>query len=72
MCRALLPLFVMISLYLTGLELPTSALIKAVVLTCVGCMLAAYGEVNVNMLGLACLIGNFTFEAGRLVLLQVS
>ncbi|GAX79382.1 hypothetical protein CEUSTIGMA_g6824.t1 [Chlamydomonas eustigma] len=71
MCRALLPLFVMISLYITGLELPTSSLIKAVILTCVGCMLAAYGEVNLNVVGLLCLIGNFTFEAGRLVLLQV-
>ena len=124
MCRALLPLFVMTSLYLTGLETPTATLVKAVALTGLGCLISAYGEVcvcvggvgrqhvweqaslykarrpyppllgsptpsagvcvcvrrisppsslqvNLSVLGLLCLGGNFSFEAARLVLMQV-
>ena len=51
MCRALLPLFVMTSLYLTGLETPTATLVKAVALTGLGCLISAYGEVCVGVGG---------------------
>jgi|LauGreStaDraftv2_3_1035109.scaffolds.fasta_scaffold760051_1 drug/metabolite transporter (DMT)-like permease len=45
MLRAMLPLFIMIALYVTGLEKPTWTLVKAVSLTGLGCLISAYGEV---------------------------
>lgn len=71
MCRALLPLFIMLALYLSSLETPSVSMVKAVSLTGFGCMIAAYGEVHLSAAGLLCLLGNFILEAGRLVLMQV-
>mmetsp|Transcript_38916 Transcript_38916/g.86567 ORF Transcript_38916/g.86567 Transcript_38916/m.86567 type:complete len:345 (+) Transcript_38916:147-1181(+) len=71
MCRALLPVFIMLALHFAGLESPTVDIVKAVALTAVGCALSAYGEVRLSTIGLACLFGNFTLEAGRLVLMQL-
>lgn len=71
MCRALLPLFVMLALYLTKLETPTTPMVRAVCITGIGCMISSYGEVHLTYLGILCLVGNFTFEASRLVLMQV-
>ncbi len=71
MCRAMLPLFIMLALYLASLETPTSTMVRAVGLTGVGCMISAYGEVHLSSIGLLCLVGNFIMESMRLVLTQV-
>eukprot|EP00798_Chlamydomonas_sp_ICE-L_P006458 gene6458-3091_t len=62
MARATLPLFTMIALHFSGLETPTLSMVKAVVLTTVGCAVAAYGEVHLSFMGI--------LEAGRLVMIQ--
>ena len=71
MSRALAPLFIMLALYLTGLETPTRAMLAAVCLTALGGCAAAHGELKLTTKGLAFVLLNSGFEAARLVLVQI-
>jgi hypothetical protein len=46
MSRASLPVTTMTALWLARLDTPTPAIIRAVLLTALGCAIAAYGEVR--------------------------
>ena len=41
----------MIALYLAGLETPTATIVKAVMMTGMGCLISAYGEVGMGGAG---------------------
>lgn len=70
MCRSLMPLFVLTSLFIFGMETPTRPAVYAVLITAVGCMVSAYGEIHLTTYGLALLALNFLAEAGRLLIMQ--
>lgn len=70
MSRASLPVTTMIALWLARLETPTWAVIQAVSLTAAGCALAAYGEVNLSLVGALLAASNLTLESVRLVMTQ--
>uniref|UniRef100_A0A7S3R7M3 Sugar phosphate transporter domain-containing protein n=1 Tax=Dunaliella tertiolecta TaxID=3047 RepID=A0A7S3R7M3_DUNTE len=70
MARSTLPLFTLGALYLAGLEHPNGQLIRSVLLIVVGCLISAYGEVKLSVLGVLCLLANFCTEGARLVMTQ--
>ena len=61
----------MVALFLAGLEVPGKRLILAVILIAVGTAIASYGEVNLNVVGVLCMLASETFEATRLVMTQI-
>jgi hypothetical protein len=61
----------MICLFLAGLEDPSRSMILSVLLTAGGVALAAYGEVNLSVVGLIFMFSSETGEAIRLVMTQV-
>lgn len=71
MTRASLPVIVMIALWVTGIEIPSSTVVRAVMLTAVGCAIAAYGEMHLTFLGVVFCVINLALESIRLVLMQV-
>jgi hypothetical protein len=70
MSRASLPVTTMIGLWLARLDTPTSSVIKAVSLTAIGCGIAAYGEVHLQLIGALLMLSNLTMETIRLVMTQ--
>ncbi|GIL76150.1 hypothetical protein Vretimale_5718 [Volvox reticuliferus] len=70
MSRASLPVTTMVALWLARLETPTSAVIRAVCLTAVGCGIAAYGEVHLTLVGALLAASNLSMESLRLVMTQ--
>lgn len=71
MSRAALPVIVMLMLWVTRVEVPTPTIIKAVSLTAVGCAVAAYGEMHLQLLGVLFCVVNLGMESVRVVLMQV-
>ena len=61
----------MIALFVAGLEVPGKRLILAVLLIAVGTAIASYGEVNMSVVGVLCMLASETFEATRLVMTQI-
>ena len=61
----------MVALFLAGLEVPGKRLILSVFLIAVGTAIASYGEVNLNVVGVLCMLASETFEATRLVMTQI-
>ena len=61
----------MIALFVAGLETPGKRLIVAVLLIAVGTAIASYGEVNMSVVGVLCMLASETFEATRLVMTQI-
>mmetsp|Transcript_10735 Transcript_10735/g.18672 ORF Transcript_10735/g.18672 Transcript_10735/m.18672 type:complete len:347 (-) Transcript_10735:641-1681(-) len=70
MLKAFTPVITMLCLFMAGLEDPTRAMIMSVLLTAGGTALAAYGEVNLSLIGLAFMLASETGEALRLVMTQ--
>ena len=69
--QAFTPIITMIALFMTALEVPTQQLISSVMLIAVGTAIASYGEVNFNIIGVACMFASESFEATRLVMTQI-
>lgn len=65
MSRASLPVTTMLGLWLARLETPTSAVVRAVCLTAVGCGIAAYGEVHLSIIGGMLMIANLVGVSAR-------
>ena len=70
MLKALTPVVTMAALFAARLESPTPPLIASVAAIAAGTAVASYGEVNLSLVGLACMFASECFEAGRLVLTQ--
>ena len=70
MLKALTPVVTMAALCGAGLETPTRPLVAAVAAIAAGTAIASYGEVNLSVIGVACMLLSECFEAGRLVLTQ--
>ena len=71
MVQAFTPIATMVALFVAGLERPTSQLILAIMLIALGTAIASYGEVNLNVVGVLCMLASESFEATRLVMTQV-
>ena len=69
--QAFTPIATMLALFVAGLERPTSQLIMAILLIAVGTAIASYGEVNLNVVGVLCMLASESFEATRLVMTQI-
>ena len=61
----------MVALFVAGLEFPGKRLILAVLLIAVGTAIASYGEVNLSVVGVLCMLASEMFEATRLVMTQI-
>ncbi|KAL6750618.1 triose-phosphate transporter family-domain-containing protein [Haematococcus lacustris] len=70
MLKAFTPVVTMVCLFLAGLEDPTKKMIASVLLTAGGTAVAAYGEVNLSIIGLVFMFSSETGEAIRLVMTQ--
>ena len=68
--KAFTPVFVVAMLFLTGIATPSARVVFSVLMIAVGTAIAAAGEVNFNLLGLAVMFCAETCEALRLVLTQ--
>lgn len=71
MLQAFTPIATMLALFVAGLERPTKQLIMAILLIAVGTAIASYGEVNLNVVGVLCMLASESFEATRLVMTQI-
>ncbi|DBA82230.1 TPA: hypothetical protein ACH3X2_000503 [Trebouxia sp. C0005] len=71
MLKAFTPIATMVALFVAGLEFPGKRLILAVLLIAVGTAIASYGEVNLSVVGVLCMLASETFEATRLVMTQI-
>lgn len=69
--QAFTPIATMVALFVAGLERPTSQLILAILLIALGTAIASYGEVNLNVVGVLCMLASESFEATRLVMTQI-
>lgn len=70
MLKAFTPVITMLALFVAGLETPTSTMIGSVVLIALGTAIAAYGEVNMSIVGLLLMFSSEATEAIRLVMTQ--
>mmetsp|Transcript_19109 Transcript_19109/g.53472 ORF Transcript_19109/g.53472 Transcript_19109/m.53472 type:complete len:321 (-) Transcript_19109:296-1258(-) len=70
MLKAFTPVITMVCLFMARLEDPTSKMILSVLLTAGGTAMAAYGELNLSILGLIYMFTSETGEAIRLVMTQ--
>lgn len=70
MLKAFTPVITMIALFIARLEDPTATMILSVLLTASGTAIAAYGEVNMSLVGMAFMLASETGEAIRLVMTQ--
>ncbi len=60
----------MVALFLARLESPNKSMIFSVLLIAAGTMLSAYGEINLNSLGLLNMFSSEATESARLVMTQ--
>lgn len=65
MSRASLPVCTMLALWMFRVETPTNDVIRAVSITAVGCVVAAYGEVNLSLVGALFAAANLSMESLR-------
>eukprot|EP00201_Polytomella_parva_P020058 CAMPEP_0175038782 /NCGR_PEP_ID=MMETSP0052_2-20121109/84_1 /TAXON_ID=51329 ORGANISM="Polytomella parva, Strain SAG 63-3" /NCGR_SAMPLE_ID=MMETSP0052_2 /ASSEMBLY_ACC=CAM_ASM_000194 /LENGTH=203 /DNA_ID=CAMNT_0016300291 /DNA_START=481 /DNA_END=1092 /DNA_ORIENTATION=- len=61
----------MVGLWATGLEIPSSTIIRAVLMTCVGCFVASLGEAKLTFIGTLLMLGNLVAESTRLITTQM-
>jgi len=54
--QAFTPIATMVALFVAGLEFPGKRLILAVLLIAVGTAIASYGEVNLSVVGVLCML----------------
>lgn len=71
MLKAAGPVFIMIAMFLAGLEKPTVPLIASVLTICGGLVVASAGEVHFHLLGVGVMLISEVGEATRLVLTQI-
>lgn len=69
--QAFTPIVTMLVLFAAGLETLTVRLVTALALVTFGTALASLGEVNLSLVGIACMLASETFEAVRLVMTQI-
>lgn len=69
--QAFTPIATMLALFIAGLEVPGKRLILAILLIAAGTAIASYGEVNLNVVGVLCMLASEGFEATRLVMTQL-
>ena len=70
MLKALTPVITMLALFLAQLEAPSRRLIGSVLGIAAGTGLAAYGEINLSLLGVCIMLISEAAEATRLVMTQ--
>lgn len=71
MLKAADPVFVMIAMFLAGLERPTAPLVVSVLTICGGLLVASAGEMQLDVLGVGVMMISEVGEAVRLVLTQI-
>lgn len=69
--QAFSPGLTMLALFMADIDRPTSQLIMAVLLIAVETVIASYGEVNLDMMGMLCMLAAESIEATRLVMTQI-
>ena len=71
MLKAFTPVITMGCTFVAGLERPTISLISSVLIIATGVIVASYGEINFNWMGIGIMFASEVFEALKIVMTQI-